>query len=237
MCTVSFLPLADRVLITSNRDEQPGRPSAILPHSYSINNQELLFPKDAKACGTWIGVHENKGIAVLFNGAFRAHRPAYPYRKSRGLIFLDLVTGRHKRFQDNFNDISLDLIEPFSIIFYQDGMLWENRWDGQQKHSCEIDPLQAHLWGSATIYSSETVNQRITILRKWLSRHKSPAMEDLLQLHASDFILGEHPLLQTVSITSIELKQDAAEMAYLDLAADDFSRSRLSFRNSLAFQP
>ncbi|MGL1516781.1 NRDE family protein, partial [Vibrio parahaemolyticus] len=48
------------------------------------------FPKDPDGGGTWIALKENGDVAILLNGAFENHIPAYPYRRSRGLIFLDI---------------------------------------------------------------------------------------------------------------------------------------------------
>ncbi len=58
MCTVSFVKTADSIIITSNRDEKIIRPSAIPPKSYRVNNQNLIYPKDPKAGGTWFATNE-----------------------------------------------------------------------------------------------------------------------------------------------------------------------------------
>ena len=53
MCSVSFVPLEDGFLLTSNRDEKRFRPT-IEPKIYLENKVKLLYPKDEKAGGTWI---------------------------------------------------------------------------------------------------------------------------------------------------------------------------------------
>ena len=92
MCTVSFIFTDGKVILTSNRDEKILRPTAIAPKKYSINNKNIFFPKDAKAGGTWYAVTDEANVAVLLNGAAEKHQLKPSYRKSRGLILLDIIS-------------------------------------------------------------------------------------------------------------------------------------------------
>jgi len=65
MCTVSFVNANGKIIITSNRDEQTIRPSAIEPKNYLINNKNIIFPKDKKAGGTWFAINEHSTVLVL----------------------------------------------------------------------------------------------------------------------------------------------------------------------------
>ena len=65
MCTVSFVYTHDKVIITSNRDEQVIRPSAIPPKNHTLNGKNIIYPKDPKAGGTWFVVDENGTVLVL----------------------------------------------------------------------------------------------------------------------------------------------------------------------------
>src|SRR5687768_1683567 len=91
MCTVTFIPVRDKIYITSNRDEKHWRSPALEPAVYPFSTGRLLFPKDADAGGTWIAAHENGQTIVFLNGGFVCHTPNPPYRRSRGLILLDLL--------------------------------------------------------------------------------------------------------------------------------------------------
>jgi len=73
MCTVSFIPSGSQYIITSNRDEHISRPLALQPQEETIGNVKILFPKDAKAGGTWFALSENGSVAVLLNGGFVNH--------------------------------------------------------------------------------------------------------------------------------------------------------------------
>src|SRR3954465_10304679 len=91
MCTVTFIPVKDKVYITSNRDEKVVRKQALQPAEYYRKGAKLLFPKDPDAGGTWIALHENGNAVVLLNGAFEKHKPNPPYLRSRGIVMLDII--------------------------------------------------------------------------------------------------------------------------------------------------
>jgi uncharacterized protein with NRDE domain len=150
MCTVTFIPLPDRVFITHNRDEKKARTRALPPATSRVNGYTLLFPKDGQAGGTWIGVNENGNTAVLLNGAFVKHVPAPPYRKSRGLVFLDILASAD--MLQAWQQIPLENIEPFTIVFWNGMLLTECRWDGAIKHFRFPDVTKNHVWSSYTLY-------------------------------------------------------------------------------------
>ena len=125
MCTVTYIPAKEKIFIASNRDEKSGRFPAIPPQEYEFVSGKVYFPKDKNAGGTWIAVHENGNAIVLLNGGFEFHESIPPYRKSRGLILLDLV--QHDSPFDFFRSISLEDIEPFTLVIWQDNELFECR--------------------------------------------------------------------------------------------------------------
>jgi uncharacterized protein with NRDE domain len=135
MCTVSFVPVKDKFIITSNRDEKTSRKIAIRPQLSVYNGQKLIFPKDADAGGTWIVMKENGDAAVLLNGAFICHDAEPPYRSSRGIILLNIFSA--ERPSVTFTKISLQDIEPFTLIMLENNCLYEFRWDGTEKY-CKL---------------------------------------------------------------------------------------------------
>src|ERR1700683_1833329 len=133
MCTVTFVPVGDKIYITSNRDEKILRSNAIAPAIYKLKTGNILFPRDKDAGGTWFAVHENGNAVVLLNGGWRKHIPHPPYRKSRGLILLDIIDSENPLstfFSSNFTEI-----EPFTSVLWFMSQLFECRWDGKHK-SC-----------------------------------------------------------------------------------------------------
>src|ERR1700676_2677089 len=127
MCTVTFIPSGNNFFFTSSRDEQTGRPLAVFPKVYEINGYRILFPKDQQAGGSWVTVNELGSTAVLLNGAIKSHQPEPPYRKSRGLVLLDLISKSSPA--DAFEEEDFNGIEPFSVILYDNKNLYSGKWD------------------------------------------------------------------------------------------------------------
>ena len=158
MCTVSFIPVGDKFYITSNRDEKLSRKRALPPAIHEHDGTKILFPKDADAGGTWIAAKENGDVAVILNGAFINHISTPPYRKSRGLILLDILA--REKPSAAFSKIDPDEIEPFTIVLLENKSLFEFRWDGNEKYGKKLAKQQSHIWSSATLYDGLTVKKR-----------------------------------------------------------------------------
>src|SRR4249920_1778557 len=118
MCTVSFVPSGNSNFFTSSRDEQADRPLAVFPEIYEHNGNKILYPKDPKGGGSWIAASESGNAVVLLNGAIKPHRPEPPYRKSRGIVVLDLVDKTSP--VDAFEAYDCVSIEPFTVILFED---------------------------------------------------------------------------------------------------------------------
>ena len=157
MCTVSFVCANGKIIITSNRDEPIVRPSSP-PKSYRINNKKIIFPKDPKAGGTWFAVDDDATVLVLLNGAAEKHQWQPPYRKSRGLIVLDIISEVNPL--QSWESIDLDVIEPFTMVLYQEQKLYQLRWNGDQKETLILDTSKQYIWSSSTLYSQEIRNKR-----------------------------------------------------------------------------
>ena len=223
MCTVSFVVSDDQVIITSNRDESVIRPSAIEPKSYSINNKQVVFPKDPKAGGTWFAVAENGTVAILLNGAEEKHQVKPSYRKSRGLILLDLIAAENPISE--WKSIDLVGIEPFTIILFQEEKLYQLRWNEIEKSTVNLDINQNHIWSSSTLYSYEIRLKRAQWFSKFLSEnHKIDSLK-LLDFHRyteednQDFglVINRNETLKTLSITQTVLSKKEIVFTHVDL--------------------
>ncbi len=223
MCTVSFVPVTGGALICSNRDEKIQRARALPPKWYLVNGINLLFPRDPDAQGSWIAMKPNGHMAVLLNGGWEKHEPEYPYRKSRGLVFLEICSSHH--LLDGFEEVSLENIEPFTIVIFQDGVLQENRWDGGKKYSRELDASEAHIWSSVTLYDAAMIEKRTSWFRNWLQMNPQPTAVDLQLFHEFggdgnkevDLQMNRKNKMLTVSITCLEWQPGYSHMYYTDL--------------------
>ncbi|HVX52528.1 MAG TPA: NRDE family protein, partial [Chitinophagaceae bacterium] len=207
----------------SNRDEKQVRKSALPPRPYRHNDATLFYPKDAEAGGTWIAMKDNGDAAVLLNGGFRKHIPAPPYRKSRGLVFLDVAEAAQP--EETFINTPLDNIEPFTMILYVAGTLLECRWDGYKKHCKLLDGTLPHTWSSVTLYDAAVRQKREAWFDEWLTAHPSPSVNDVLHFHhfggdgdtANDIRMRRGNVYSTVSITVMQLTGIKNTMHYFDL--------------------
>ncbi|TPN83030.1 NRDE family protein [Aquimarina algicola] len=223
MCTVTLIPTQENnFILTSNRDEAIDR-KTLAPEFYQVNKTRMLFPKDAVAGGTWVGISEKNTMICLLNGGFENHKRASYYRQSRGVVVKDLLGA------DNLEKalFSYDCrgIEPFTII----AVNWQNSlvffelvWDGKQKHITELEK-DTYIWSSSTLYTQEMKVMR----RQWFSDFKEKnvlSSDTLLDFHKNAGIGNKDVDLQidrgslkTRSITQIVKNEEEFSMRYENL--------------------
>lgn len=235
MCTVSFVNNNGVVIITSNRDEKVIRPAAIPPRNYCENGKNVMYPKDSKAGGTWFAVDKNGTVLVLLNGGVKKHHSLFPYRKSRGLIALDIISSLSPK--DFWKEINLEDIEPFTLVLYQTGELYELIWDGLVKIKTVLEVTKNHIWSSVTLYPEEIRKKRSDWFFDFLKDKEEISDQDMLDFHRNTenddsengLIINRENVLKTLSVTQVVIKQNKGTMRYFDLIkTEDFSTSFIS---------
>jgi hypothetical protein len=232
MCTVSFVATNGKTIITSNRDEKVIRPSAIEPKNYLINNKNIIFPKDPKAGGTWFAVDESGTILVLLNGANEKHKVKPSYRKSRGLIVLDIISSLSPK--GFWQEINLDNIEPFTLVLFQDNELFQLRWDGKDKECISLDTKKNHVWSSVTLYPKEIRENRADWFHSFLDSNAILSETEMLHFHRhtendnpeNGLVINRNDELKTLSITQSVTEMNKVSILHYDLIAnEDFETS------------
>jgi len=234
---VTYIPARHGFYLTSNRDEKQTRLRAEEPHIYTGRTGNLLFPKDNSAGGTWFAAHEKGFAAVLLNGAIEKHRTNPPYRRSRGLILLDLMDQPDPL--EAFYSIDLDNVEPFTVVLVKDGQLQVCRWDGNTRYHCLPDAALPHIWSSVTLYSPEVIHKRELWFRDWLEGYPLPDEEAILSFHRhagdgdkhNDVLMDRGGETLTVSITCLEYGLPAGQPAGIRMIYQDISAGR-TYRSS-----
>lgn len=224
MCTVTYIPQGkDHFILTSNRDEN----SARSPRNITLvqaHEQQLAFPRDTAAGGTWIAVSSKDKVVCLLNGAFLRHERKPEYRRSRGLMVLDFFS--FATATDFFNQYLFEGMEPFTMIIYDQGRLYDLRWDERQTHVRELNPSGYHIWSSSTLYDPIIQQKRLDWFELWRSsQSERPGRTDILDFHRhagdgdpwNDVVMNRNGIVQTVSITSIEKMPSEIDMQYHDL--------------------
>ena len=223
MCTVTFLPLKNNnFILTSNRDETPLR-ETFPPQKYIEDNIELVFPKDKKAGGTWIGTSSKNRLVCVLNGAFEEHIRKEKYTKSRGVISKEIL--KSDRFIDYINHLDLTNIEPFTMVIVDWNNptldLYEFIWDEHKKHFSKLENV-SKIWSSSALYKDDMQEVRKTWFKNWVSENKFET-STILNFHHSEIgdkeqsILMKRPKVETVSITSVKKDGLEIEMLYEDL--------------------
>lgn len=202
MCTVTYFRLKNKTVLTSNRDEKPYR-SAQEIHC----EKGIFYPQDAAKNGTWFAVTENGNAIVLLNGAFKNHQRKADYRKSRGIIVLDLIA--KENIFKSLELIDLENIEPFTLVVFQKNELSEFRWDGTEKNLKKLDIHQPYIWSSATLYDEEAQEKRNAIFKEFLENEKT-SEEKIWDFHhqktndlENGITIKRQNTIQTISTTQL----------------------------------
>ena len=233
MCTLTFLPMPDgNFVITSNRDEEPSRETE-MPVIYEREGTKLLYPRDVRAGGTWIGVSDKKRFVSLMNGGFTAHKRKDSYRMSRGLVVTDLLVADD--LLGAIEAYDLEDVEPFTVVavdWAKAIRIYEFVWDGREKHVTE-KPLAPAIWSSSLLYSEEMKQKRMAWFSEFLFNKVDPGSEDILEFHhqAGDGDIGtslimDRYFVKTRSITQLLIGKEI-EMTYEDLQTQKKNRTVL----------
>lgn len=222
MCTVSFVCTNGNVILTSNRDEKVNRP-ALAPKRYCYNGKVVLFPKDPKAGGTWFAVSEDGVVVVLLNGAEEKHEVQPHYGKSRGLITLEICSATNAIQQWEILDLSV--VEPFTLVVFENQKLFQLRWDGKLKSQQELSILEKHIWSSATLYTPEIRTLRKQWFETFMQDNPNPTPEEVLFFHQSTqgnnkefgLVIDRNSILKTTSITQVVIEANKVNFGYYDL--------------------
>jgi uncharacterized protein with NRDE domain len=240
MCTVTFLPQADgQFLLTSNRDEAPNRS----PQNIStdlVNGQQMAFPRDEEAGGSWIVIADSGRLVCILNGAFHKHHRRPPYRRSRGLMALDFFG--YPDFEAFVNHYLFEGMEPFTMIVYEPDHLFELRWDETQVHALKLDHHKPHIWSSSTLYTPEVKEKRKAWFENWLQQQQGVYQrEAILDFHRNagdgdpwnDVVMNRNELVKTVSITSIKKGLSTMSMQYIDLVNNGFKAHKIELKGEM----
>lgn len=240
MCTVSFFKDKERVIITSNRDENIQRPLALPPTRLIINNQPIYCPIDPVHQGTWFAVNPKGRVLVLLNGAEEKHIPMPPYKKSRGLVLIDLVSSED--FHNKWNSVDLNKIENFTLVFFEKNTLFQFQWNGEEKSQIPLDPTKPHIWSSTTLYDEKTIDQRKNWYFDFLkSKNNLVSANDLLTFHTqtkkedqfNGLIINRNQKMLTKNITQAVLFNNHFSLNHHDLLTNNFSLIEEPFHEDL----
>jgi Transport and Golgi organisation 2 len=228
------MPASNGYYLTSNRDEKSTRSTAIEPKEYVFKNTNIIFPKDPDANGTWIVLKENGDSLCLLNGAFTNFVDTKNYKKSRGLVVVEIATAQ--KIVDAFRYTDLNGIAPFTLIMVENKLLYECRWDGALKYMKPLDNLLPHIWSSATLYNEEQTDLRRKWFSKFLQNNSNIQQQDIISFHKNtgdeneetSLVMNRNNKYFTVSVTSIVVQQDEMLMQHENLRSKNTFQVKFS---------
>lgn len=227
MCTLSYYPRPNTgYVLTHNRDELKQRGIADLPKFFEHAHGPLLFPRDPDAGGTWMAMNK-QWSACLLNGAFDRYRHNPPYRRSRGLMLLDVFN--FESIRDFVRGVDFQGIAPFTMVLAghaSEPQLHELRWDGTRVFHTELNHEEAHIWSAATLYVPEVRDERERWFAEFRQKNKQADNKQLIDFHKfggvgdpnKDLVM-QKDFAQTVSICQIRISEQKS-MWYHDLIGD-----------------
>ena len=126
MCTLTYIPKDEGFVWTHNRDESPKRIAGQL-----VQKETLLYPEEPISKGSWISLAKNGTIASILNGAWERQSYEVSTVRSRGLLLLDFF--EYEDIHSFYEKYTFEGIQPFTMISYSNGELWDLRWDKKKK--------------------------------------------------------------------------------------------------------
>jgi ribosomal protein S8E len=224
MCTVSFYNTGNEIIITSNRDEKVIRSQSTMPIEEGDKGEYVIYyAKDTQAFGTWF-VTDNLGrVAVLLNGAFVKHQLGGNYKKSRGVVLLELF--KEPIFFNAFEKYCLKNIEPFQILFYQNNVLQRFLWDGEKKHVEFLNTLKSYIFSSVTLYETNIIEERKIWFHQFVSKNEELNNKMILDFHLhhhkhdlqNGLTINRTNEAKTFSISQVVINPENNTYTYLDL--------------------
>jgi hypothetical protein len=130
-------------------------------------------------------------------------------------------------------------VEPYTLVVWDDGNLFQLVWDGERKHCVLLKPNQPYIWSSVTLYDGEARNYRSELYQQWIGMNEPVSSISLLNFFKSftdnenGFLMNRNEQTKTLSYTFIKLQTgDSAEMQYHDFLSDTYHNKKIWFNNS-----
>ncbi len=186
--------------------------------------RRLFFSRDSRSGGTWFISDDNKRVAVLLNGAFHKHEVRPVYKKSRGLVLIELFEAA--QFVSAFDTFSLADIEPFQVLYMDHHGLYRMVWDGTNKHNIELNLHRSYIFSSITLYNEEAMKLRERWFSDFIRNTKNIRRQDFFDFHLNhqnnDPVNGlqihREDQHKTHNISQLEISAEGSIYTYLDLA-------------------
>lgn len=222
MCTLTYVPVANGFVLTSSRDESPKR-VATPPSAYEYEGERLVFPKDKLSQGSWLISNDRGRASSLLNGGLQPHQRRDSYRKSRGIVHLDLYL--FSGLEEFARDYNLQDIEPFTVVSVEGSQIFQLVWTGSEKLLDWFDGRKPKIWSSSMLYNAEMKKMREDWFSEWLNSNIELGSERMMEFHQQSFtddprcdvIMQRETGVRTTSITQILSIGESIEYSHFQI--------------------
>lgn len=178
--------------------------------------------------GTNLCLRSDGCIFCLLNGAFTPHAMGGQYKKSRGLVTLEVASSSNPESYFKKNDLAG--IEPFTLVKFSQAHPETWVWDGQVLWSdFQVLHRKPRLWASAQLYASEARNNRKNWFANWL-QHEQRDANSLHKWHLTagngdyknDLVMNRRNLVRTVSSTAFAITDTSVHILHTDILNEKY---------------
>lgn len=236
MCTISVLRNQEgSILLTANRDELRVRGELGLMQNKQ-DDVKRIYPVDAQANGTWLGVN-NYGVAASILNFYEVK---YQGTLSRGLIIPHLLEFKHLADARRWltQTFEPDLYSSFVLLLMSRENIYRYRWDGKSLqeetlnftenyfHKSSNSVPSKHNFSSGFLEVSSSVDLQNTLahrhqlFQQW--QEQGGDEKSILNFHltrdgnnSSPSVCMAREISHTKSISQIYLGPDGGQFRYL----------------------
>jgi len=236
MCLVSYIPLPDGYLISSNRDEAPSRANTPLIKDTSYPLTTIYYPKDHKG-GSWLVVAQDGRAVCILNGAFIRHRRKNNYRLSRGIMCKSYFS--YENTQDFLESYDFTDMEPFTMVIKDKIGLYELRWDAVYRYIEILDPESLHVWSSCTLYDDPIIEKRTQLVKQMYEKETGDVASRMKKIHLTgnigdpenDFVMRRGHRVATISHSYVKITKDTGVINIENLIRPSEEEKVFALRN------
>lgn len=218
MCTLSFAPNRNGLLLAMNRDEALTRPQALLPQVVIAGDVRAVYPSESSG-GTWLAASDRGLILALLNRNGAANHPKL---RSRGILIPSLIAAQSLEEVEGrlFLSGAAGML-PFSLLGFDSRRrsILEAIWDGERFTTGR------HPWSPLHWFSSSLSDKDATAIRgrtcSLFHEHFASNAENFRELHSSHSpgagaysICVHRPGVGSVSYSEIVLEGEAIQFSY-----------------------
>ena len=223
MCTLSFIPNVDGLILGMNRDEQKSRVKALPPKIRQLNEKiSCLGPSEPNGV-MWIAAGQNGNVFALLNW-YSVSTQKIGHHLSRGLVIPSLIHHDSiSSFKSALEHLTQNAYNPFRLVTFFTRLKTCIEWRYNGNEITFIEHFWAStLWASSGHNEPEAQHSRKAVWDGMIQQNNSETVASLRTFHQSHLpekgalsVCMHREDAHTVSYTEIEIGNAECRMQYV----------------------